>query len=149
MTQKLIAILLMPILVLGNSFAHSHGVPTQSSQGHERAHFHVGGSDHHWHHHHESHEHSGHKHDHDHESNDSPLAPATSSDHDSDAVYVAAPDYVFSVSNDNSLDFSSLAVVAPSLSWQAQTRPNIWRVLPGETSSVELPLYLLYAALRL
>jgi len=88
--NRLVAILLIPFLVLGNSFAHAHGIVAQSPIGKSYTHVHIGSSSHHGHHDHESkgHCHHGHHHEHqDDEDHDDPI-PVKPVDHDSDAVYV-------------------------------------------------------------
>ena len=159
MMNRFVAILLMPFLVVGNSLAHSHGSAAHPSQSQGRAHFHVGstpqqGHEHksHGHSHHgHSHDHShDHDHDQDHESDDSQPAPLEKPvGHDSDAVYLVAADFVYITSDRTSIEVGSYAVIEKVEDYLAEVRPPASRDLRIRSTTPELPLYLLHAALRL
>ncbi len=147
--NRLVAILLLQISVLGNLFAHSHCGSALPTQGQNRAHIHVGSSLHVKQHKHGAHEHSHHGH-HDHRQGDSSnSAPLEPLDHDSDAVYLVAADLVFTTSERCTLEIESqfLEETFPCLVGIAN-HPSTFHTLALSNTS-ELPLYLLHAALRL
>ena len=158
--HRLIAILLIPFFVVGNSLAHSHGSAAHQSPSQGRAHIHVGSAPQHAHNH-ESHGHSHHEHGHGHDHHsktseqkqkrdDSKPAPIEKTvDHESDAVYVATADYVVTTSARISTEMGSCDVVESVEDYLSCTRPNSWHERPPLASPPELPLYLLHAALRL
>ena len=153
MMNQLLAILLMPFFVVGNSLAHSHGLAAHPSPSQGRVHFHVGSTVQHGHEH-KSHGHShhghNHSHDQDHESDDSKPAPVEKPvDHDSDAVYVAAADFVYTTSDPTSIEDGLYAVVETVKDYLAAVRPPAIRDLRIPWTTPELPLFLLHAALRL
>ena len=151
--HRLLAILLMPFFVLGNSLAHSHGSLAHQSPSQGRAHFHVGSTPQHGHEHHShGHSHDGHSHGHDqeHESDDSLPAPVkTPDDHDSDAVYVVAADFVVTISDRSSIEVGQYAAPEVVEDFLAAIRPPAGCELRIRSTTPELPLYLLHAALRL
>ena len=159
--QRLVAILLIPFLVVGNSFAHAHGSAAHLSPGQGRAHIHVGSTTKHGHSH-ESHGHSHHSHGHDHGHNhghandqnpkrdDSKPAPLEKTvDHESDALYVAAADLMVKTTSRVSIEVDSCAVVeSVAYCLSGIFMPSrLAHPLLAMTSG--LPLYLLHAALRL
>jgi hypothetical protein len=158
--HRLLAILLIPFFVVGNSFVHSHGSAAHQSPSHGRAHFHVGSTPQHGHTH-ESHGHSHHEHGHGHvhhgqtseqkqkrdDSKPSPIEKTV--DHESDAIYIAAADYVFTTSARISIEMGSGEVVKSVEDYVPCTQPDCWRERPPLTSPPGLPLYLLHSALRL
>ncbi len=150
---RLVAILLMPFFVVGNSLAHLHGSAAHSSHSQGRAHFHVGGTAPHGHEHHShGHPHDGHSHGHDqgHESDGSQTAPVETPDgHDSDAVYVVAADFVVTVSERSSIEVGQCAAPKIVGDFLVATRPQASRDRRIRATIPELPLYLLHAALRL
>ncbi len=150
---RLLAILLMPFFVVGNSLAHSHDSATHPSQSQGRAHFHVGSIPQHGHEHYShGHSHHGHSHghDHEHENDDSPHAPVkTPDDHDSDAVYVVAADFAVSISDRTLIEVGQYAAPEILEDFLPAIRPLEGRDRRIRSTTPELPLYLLHAALRL
>lgn len=156
---RLIAILLIPMFVVGNSFAHSHGSAAHSSEGHGRTHLHLGNSSHHdssheshdhahGHSHHDHHQHS-HVEDHCHKDADStPLeVPA---DHDSDAIYLVSFDLALNCGDRPSIENDAQALVHTTYFSFADLRASIQRPQVDNSPPLQrLPLYLLNAALRL
>ncbi len=153
--NRLIAILLMPLVVVGNSLAHSHSTAARPSPGEGRAHFHLGSVPKHGHPNHDSHEHAnhhhhGHDHDgHDHESDESESAPVVPVEHDSDAVYVVAADFVYIASDRISAEIASHSFVETVPCLLTDFHSSVRRDRPPLATSTQLPLYLLHAALRL
>ncbi len=148
---RLLVILLLPFFVVGNSLAHSHGSAAHPSPSEGRAHFHFVSAHQHVHDHH-SHGHSHHRHSHDHDqkSEDSKAAPIEQPiDHDSDAVYIAALDFMATTSDRTLIEARSFCVVEAVEDYFARIRPSIRRDHPQLATTTELPLYLLHAALRL
>lgn len=150
---RLLAILLMPFFVVGNSLAHSHGSAAHPSQSQGRAHFHVGSTFQQGHEHHShGHSHHGHSHSHDqdHASDESRTGPVEKPvEHDSDAFYFVAADFVVTTSDRTSIEVSSYAIVETVEDYLAEIRPPDRRDLRIRSTTPELPLYLLHAALRL
>lgn len=156
--HRFVAILLIPIFVVGNSFAHSHGQSVHSTEAHGRAHIHVGnasqhdarheshsrahGHSHHGHHQHSHHENQGRD-----ESGSPPVEVLV--DHDSDAIYLVSADLAMNCS-----DRTSPEVDAPAL---VHTRDFLFVDMPAkiqhpqmdESPPPQRPLFLLHAALRL
>jgi hypothetical protein len=151
--NRLIAILLMPLFVVGNSLAHSHSTAAHQSPGEGRAHFHVGSAPQQGHHNHDSHEHANHDHhDHDgddHDSDEHESAPVAPAEHDSDAVYVATTDFVFTACDRISIEIDAHAFVGTVVCLLTDFRPSVLRDRPPLATTTQLPLYLLHAALRL
>ncbi len=146
---RIIAILLMPFFVVGNSLAHSHGSTAHQSPNPGRAHFHLVGA-HHQAHEHDDHGHSHHGHSHDHESDDSKPASAEQPiDHDSDAVYIAALDFMVTPSDRTLIETVSISDFETVDDYFAAIRPSPRRDYPHLATNTELPLYLRHAALRL
>ena len=153
MCTKILTIFLVPLLVLGNSFAHGSCSAALSSQDDNRTHFHVGlGSNHshdeHEHSHaHGSHSHGSHSngdHDHDHES------PASKPhNHDSDAIYVVVPDGEFSTPNCFTIDFEAATVFCHVA--ECFSKPQVFLNRYSETLNRfhGPPLYLLHCAIRI
>lgn len=147
--DRLIAILLIPFYVMGNSLAHSHGIATFQSVTENRAHIHVNGG---LEHDHGSHGHSHKSHHHDHRDHDGDIPDSTPADpveHDSDAVYLVATDSFFT-SERGSLDFDSqyFRESAPRAVLVVDSLVQRLHIPPLSCTS-GLPLYLLLAALRL
>lgn len=152
MMNRLIAILLMPLFVVGNSLAHSHSTAGHQSPGGGRAHFHVGSAPHHGHHHHDSHEHANHDHDHadhDHERDESKSAPLAPVKHDSDAVYVVAAAFIYNACDRISTEIDAYSFVGTEACSLTDFRPSVLRDRSLLGTTTQLPLYLLHAALRL
>lgn len=157
--NRIVTILLIPLFVVGNALAHSHGTVAHPSNVQTRSHVHVSGGSHHDQDAHDSHHHHSHDHDHRHhgqdhqnhdqdgESSDStPVAPV---EHESDAVYLVAVDWLFTPSERCLLvlDSQFLHATAISVIPIANRQPNLNTPLFFRTA--ELPLYLLHAAQRL
>jgi hypothetical protein len=158
--NRLIAILLMPLFVVGNSLAHSHSTAVHQSPGEGRAHFHVGSAPQHGHHNHDSHEHANHDHhgpDHDgddhesddHESDEPESEPVAPVEHDSDAVYVFAADFVFTACDRVYVEIDAHAFVGTVVCLLTDFRPSVLLDRPPLATITQLPIYLLHAALRL
>ena len=151
--HRFVAILLIPLFVVGNSLAHSHGSAAHQSPSQGRAHIHVGSAPKHGHSD-ESHGHSHHDHGHgdgkDYASDDSKPAPVEKSvDHESDAVYVTAGDFMVTTSDRMSIEVGSCADVETYEGYFSGIRPPSRLDHPPLDTTTELPLYLLHAALRL
>ncbi len=149
--NRLVAILLIPFFVLGNSLAHSHGTAAHQSPSEGRAHFHFV-SAHQQAHDHNSHGHSHQSHSHEqaHESDDSQPAPIEQPiDHDSDAIYIAIPDFMVTTCDRTLIETGSFGFVETVEDYFAGIRPSPRRDFPQLATTTELPLYLLHAALRL
>lgn len=140
--NRLMAILLMPLFVVGNSFAHSHGKFTHQSPGESHAHLHVGSAQHHKHSHHDHH-------GHDHESDESESAPVAPLEHDSDAVYLVAADFVYTACERISIEVETQYFVGTVPCLLKDFRPYSLRDRSSHATTTQLPLYLLQAALRL
>lgn len=169
MLTRLLAILLVPFFVVGNSLAHCHDTAAHVSPSQGRAHFHLGNDSHHEHHRHQPHGHAhvhshvhshGHSHgrhgcDHDrrqrhaHRPDDAQPASTTPIDHDSDAIYVSAVNFWFSVSEHGPLEFGACAVVACFDDYMPAIQPPFRRNLLRHSLGSGPPLYLLHAVLRL
>ncbi len=157
MLHRLLAILLVPFFVVGNSFAHSHDSAAHSSPSPSRTHFHLGDDSHHGHHHRESHGHSHdrhgcdhtHGHRHDHETDESQTVTTTPVDHDSDAIYVAAGDFWFSPPEHGPQASGTYAVVTFVSDYVPIIQPPFRRDLRRHSLAWGPPLYLLHAVLRL
>jgi len=151
--NRLVAILLMPLFVVGNSLAHSHSTDAHQSPGKGRAHFHVGSAPQQGHHNHASYKHANHNHhDHDghhHESDEPESTPVVPTEHDSDAVYVVAADFVFTVCDRVFFEIDSHAFVGTLVCLFNDFRPSVLRDRPPLATTTQLPLYLLHAALRI
>ncbi len=158
--DRLIAILLIPLFVVGNSFAHSHGTAAHQSPIPSRAHFHVNSDPHHGHdkheshehshHHHHGHDHHGHHHDeHDQESDESKSSPLAPADHDSDAVYVVAADFLYTTCYRIAIEIDSHAFIGTVVCLLTDFSPTVRRDRPPLATTADIPLYLLHAALRL
>ena len=150
MMNRLIAILLMPLFIVGNFLAHSHSTAAHQSPGEGRAHFHIGSAPQHGHPNHDSHKHANHDHHgHDHESDESESAPVVPVEHDSDAVYVVAADFVYTACERISVAIASHSFVGTVPCLLTDFRPFALRDRPPLATTSQLPLYLLHAALRL
>lgn len=157
MLRRLLAILLIPFFVVGNSFAHCHDTGPHSSPGQSRAHFHFSSHSHPVHHNHRSQRHPDHQKDcdhehdhcHDHRHDDCPLADSAPVDHDSDAIYVSAVDYWFSAAQHGPLEIGSGDIVAFFEDDAHSSAQPIRRDLRRHSLASGPPLYLLHAVLRL
>jgi len=158
MLQRLLAILLMPFFLVGNSFAHSNCAPLQSSAETARAHIHLGSGWHH--HHHDGHSHADHGHRrHSHggrssqDSSDSiPLVAsqaAATDHHDSDAIYLASGEYWFSIAKQVSKELDSIGIVKFFEAHSATIEPPCRQPLHQQARASARPIFLLHAALRL
>jgi hypothetical protein len=161
MMNRFVAMALIPFFVVGSSLAHSHASAARQSPTEGRAHIHTGSAL--WHaHRHESHGHSHHIHRHGHRHSHGPALARNHKgdtpkpiqliktvDHESDAVYFAAEDFVGTPSARTSIEICSNAVVAivedDLTGNQLQSRHD----RPPHSPILELPFYLLHAALRL
>lgn len=157
--NRLLTLLLIPFLTVGNPFSHSHDCDTDSGRCEGRPHIHLTGHDAHSHHGHTHHAraHHGHGrscgHVHRHAA---PIDPDdacsrlhTPEEHDSDAIYVVSADYL-----PTSAVCSSFASVdaAPCDDFglkNAKLALPIRRVCRGDLHASGPPLFLLHAALRL
>lgn len=156
MIRQLIVLLLVPFFVLGNSIAHSHSGAAHSSPAGGRAHIHLGGTEqgnhHHGDHGNDSHEHSHHgQHDqHDqHDGQHAPTSPIIPADHDSDAIYLIASDYLSIATQCSSVESSLNAIVmAVDFELDKSRAPKGFEA-PRTPVLFGPPLYLLHAALRL
>jgi hypothetical protein len=151
--HRLIAILLIPFFVVGNCLAHAHGSAAHRSTSPGRAHIHVASATQHKHSH-ESHGHShhdhGHSHGQEHASDDSKPAPVEKPvDHESDALYVTGADFMVTISARIAIKAGSCAFVETVVGYCSGIRPPSRRDRTPLDTITELPLYLLYAALRL
>ena len=138
--NRLIAFLLMPFLLVGDCFAHSHGHAAHDSTSHARPHIHVGAVSKHNH---------GHDHKHDHDGNPPCATPEVPVEHDADAVYFVDADSLFTISERSSIEFEGLCLpeTIVAFSHVAIRQPRDQKAGPCWAS--ELPLYLLHAALRI
>lgn len=146
MCTKILTIFLIPLLVLGKSFAHVPCGAAHSSQEGNRTHFHVGFGLNHSHDDHEhSHDHGSHSHGaHDHES------PASKThDHDSDAIYVVVPDGEFSAPNCVTIDLEATAVFGHVAACFSIPQVLLNRFAETFNHIHGPPLYLLHCAIRI
>jgi hypothetical protein len=154
--NRLVAFLLIPFLLVGDCFAHSHGHAAHNSTSQARPHIHVGAVSKHNHNHNHNHGHDhghdhkhkhGHKHDHD--GNPPSATPEVPVEHDADAVYFVDADSLFTISERSSIEFEGLCLseTIVAFSHVAIRQPHDQKAGPYWAS--ELPLYLLHAALRI
>lgn len=153
MIRQLIVLLLVPFFVLGNSIAHSHSGAAHSSPAGGRAHIHLGGTEQGNHHHgdhvNDSHEHSHHGHHDQHDGQHAPTSPIIPADHDSDAIYLIASDYLSIATQGSSVESSLNAIVmAVDFELDKSRAPKGFEA-PRTPVLFGPPLYLLHAALRL
>ncbi|MCU0718151.1 MAG: hypothetical protein MUC83_00490 [Pirellula sp.] len=148
MCTKILTILLIPLLVLGNSFAHVPCGAAHSSQDDNRTHFHVGFGSNHAHDGHEhSHAHGSHSHgDHDHD-NESPASKPN--DHDSDAIYLVVPEGEFSTPNCVTIDLDASSVFGHVSTRLAKPQVCLDRCVETFSRFHGPPLYLLHCAIRI
>ena len=143
--NRLLAVLFIPLLVVGNSFPHTHaGVDTVSNHA-ERPHVHVAAS---LHAHGEPHHHAG-QDDAETDQGEQPTHERPS-DHDSDAIYLSGGQFFLPTSADSiaELQLDCVGFVA------SDCRPSctdcqtdlVGHEVPIRTGP---PLFLLHAALRL
>jgi hypothetical protein len=144
--NRLVTILLIPFLLVGNAFAHSHGAAACQSANYGRAHIHVASAPHHGHHSHDS---DGHHHGHGHESDEDESVAVRPVEHDSDAIYLASADDAFTPTNRVSFELGCSCFFDAPLCIVDDPRPPAALSCAPTASSSELPLYLLHAALRL
>jgi hypothetical protein len=148
MCTKTLTILLIPLLVLGNSFAHVPCGAAHSSQDDNRTHFHVGFGSHHSHDDHEhSHDHDSHSHgnhNYDHES-----SACDQDEHDSDAIYLIVPDGEFSTPNGVTIDFEATAVFGHVAECFSKPSLCLNRYVETFNRFHGPPLYLLHCAIRI
>ena len=160
--NRLVAFLLIPFLLVGDCFAHSHGHAAHDSTSQARPHIHVGAVSKHNHNHGHDHDHGhdhkhghnhkhchDHKHDHDHDGNPPCATPEVPVEHDADAVYFADADSLFTISERSSIEFEGLCLPETIVAFSnvAIRQPRDEKTGPYWAS--ELPLYLLHAALRI
>jgi hypothetical protein len=138
--NRLVAFLLMPFLLVGDCFAHSHGHAAHDSTSQARPHIHVGAVSKHDH---------GHDHKHDHDGNPPSATPEVPVEHDADAVYFADADSLFTISERSSIEFEGLCLPETIVAFSnvAIRQPRDEKT--GHYWASELPLYLLHAALRI
>lgn len=143
--NRLLALLTIPLLVVGNSFSHTHSVIDAPSNHAERPHVHVAAS---------HHPHSEHHHHHGEEGADSDQSeqptPEPLPDHDSDAIYLSGGQFLLpiSVASLNELQLDCVGFVASDLRLDGKScRADLMGYeVPIRTGP---PLFLLHAALRL
>ncbi len=149
--NRFLAILLIPLFVIGNFFANVRCVVAEHSRSKCTAHIHFGGGGHHKHDGHDLREHSHHDHHHPKKiSSEAPGGnPSRADDHDSDAVYFVAADSLFKSSERFSVDlenpfprYTTSSLIAVEDLLQPYHEPRL-------SPFVKRPLYLLHAALRL
>lgn len=147
--NRLIAILLVPFFVVGNSLAHSHGDATHRSGNGARAHIHIGGAAHDDHRHHGPHGHSQHHHAPEHDGGGPESMLVDPTEHDADAIYLAAGDALFTASERCSLELETLVEPGTETVFLGVScrSPGVLTLRAGDPAG--LPLYLLQAALRL
>jgi len=146
--NRLIAFLLMPFLLVGDCFAHSHGHAAHDSTSHARPHIHVGAVSKNNHGHDHKHDH-GRNHGHDHDGNPPCATPEVPVEHDADAVYFVDADSLFTISERSSIEFEGLCLPETIVAFSnvAIRQPRDQKA--GHYWASELPLYLLHAALRI
>jgi hypothetical protein len=155
MMHQLLAILLMPVFVVGNSLAHSHSTATHRSASESRTHFHVGSAQEHGHHHHGSHQHVKHDHHghdhhgHDHATDSPETTPVAPVEHDSDAVYIDVSDFVYTAFDRHPIEIEACPFFKTRSCLLTVFRPSMLRDRPPLATTSQLPIYLLHAALRL
>lgn len=143
--KRLLALLIIPLVAVGNSFPHTHASVDAGSDHAERPHVHVASL---------HHAHDGHDHHHRHrdgnvEESQKPT-PARLPDHDSDAIYLSGGQFFLPVSGDNpgETQLNCVGFVASDLRLDGKG----WR---ADSLGYEVPirtgpaLFLLHAALRL
>ena len=156
--NRLVAFLLIPFLLVGDCFAHSHGHAAHDSTSQARPHIHVGAVSKHNHNHNHNHNHDhDHDHDHDHkhghkhghDGNPPCATPDVPVEHDADAVYFADADSLFTISERSSIEIEGrcLPETIVAFSNVAIRQPRDQKA--GHYWASELPLYLLHAALRI
>ena len=156
---RLAAILLIPIFVVGNSFAHSHGSAAHSSEGTGRAHVHVGNAlrhtaSHESHNHahgHSNHEHHQHYHDEEHgREHLNSTSAEVPVDHDSDAIYLVSVDLALNCGGCTSLETDAQVLVHTTDVSFVEVPATVRRPQADHSPPPQrLPCYLLNAALRL
>ena len=144
--NRLVAILLIPFLLVGNALAHSHAVAAHPSANHGRAHIHIGSAPHHGHHSHES---DDHHHGLDHENEEQESAQVPPIEHDSDAIYLASTGDAYTPTDRVSTELGAFVYVDAPLRILNDSRPPAALSCTLTASASGLPLYLLHAALRL
>lgn len=136
MCTKILTILLIPLLVLGHSFAHVPCGAAHASQEDNRTHFHVGFSS--------NHSHGDHDHSHDHESpSDEPH------EHDSDAIYLIVPDGEFPTPNGLTIDFAATPVFGHVAARISKPFLGMNRYVATFHRIHGPPLYLFHCAIRI
>ncbi len=145
--SRLVVILLIPFLLVGNALAHSHSMAAHQTHDHGRAHIHVANAPHH--HKHHSHESGDHDHGHVHESDEHESTQVTPVEHDSDAIYLASSDDVYTPTDRISAESGSPVYVDAPLYILNDPHPTAALACVHSARPSELPLYLLHAALRL
>ncbi|MFN7842411.1 MAG: hypothetical protein ACK5YR_04755 [Pirellula sp.] len=146
MCTKILTLFLIPLLILGNSFARVPCAAAHSSQDDNRTHFHIGFGSYHGHDDHEhNHDHGSHSHgDHDHDRpEDKP------DDHDSDAIYLVVPDGEFATPNCVTIDFEAAAVFGHSAACFSKPQVFLNRDVETFNRCHGPPLYLLHCAIRI
>lgn len=135
MCTKILTLLLVPLLVLGHSFAHVPCGAARASQEDNRTHFHVKFGT--------NHDHS-HDHGHDHESpSDEPH------EHDSDAIYLIVPDGEFSTPNAVTIDCTAASIFGHLIAYDSKPTLCMNRCIAALNRIHGPPLYLLCCAIRI
>ena len=157
--NRLLTLLLIPFLTVGNSFSHSHGCDTDSGRRESRPHIHLAGHHAHSHHGHTptARAHHGHgksyAHVHHHASvidaDDACSRLHTPEEHDSDALYVVSADYLLTSAVCSSFASVDIAPYDDFGLKNVNLALPIGRVCRGDFHASGPPLFLLHAALRL
>lgn len=163
---RIVAFFLMPLLVVSNCLAHTHGATALHSTSEIRAHIHLGfGREHNSHKHDRAsvsrkfaHKHSDHSHDHDHDHEhqengcttlDGKPVQQTPIEHDSDAVYLVGADCVYISVEPSSFELDCVHLVESATSGVAILCEPSCVSTTSCHCVLQRPLYLLHAALRL
>jgi hypothetical protein len=148
---QVIAILLLPLLVMGNS--HSHCLAAHCLPGEVPAHIHTGFAQYHSHedksHTHGRHAHSHQDHRHNHKKDRTESTQLTPVDHDADAVYLSPTASYFVESSRTIFDVTTNMPEPRTVVLDALRSPTHNSVRTSHLTYSGLPLYLLHAALTL
>ena len=139
------AVLIIPLLAVGNSFPHTHAGVDTANQHALRPHVHVAAS---------HHSHDEHHHDHGHEEADSGQSDEPTNelpfDHDSDAIYLSGGQFFLPTSADSTAEIQLDCIgfiVSNHRLGSRDCQPDLMgHEVPIQTGP---PLFLLHAALRL
>lgn len=147
---QVIAILLLPLLIMGNSLSHSYCLAAHCLPSEGAAHIHTGIAQHHAYtdksHSHGRHAHSHH---HTHKKYPSESTQLTTADHDADAVYISPIPGYFVESYRVVFDVATNIPEPWTVILDALRSPTHNSVQTSHLAFSGLPLYLLHAALLL